>query len=333
LLLQILGPQSGAVTATVLVSALEGDTNREQIVMLRDVAEGKATVNGFLERFGHRAVDEAEFAEPRWREDPVGVQRMLAQLEAGNHPRLCETLNHAKAQRRAAEASLPDQLAHRGGSCLLEKINSLLETARRLLPYRETGKHYLMMGCELIRATIVELGKRYGLGGDVFYLHRNELSPDRRAVHGLSQEIEARKERRQLWQQLAMPPVIDSQQLEDLGLTASRYHQRQIAGTTVAPGIGSGTAVVVLDKCKLASLPGDCVLVCPSTDPGWTPLFAHARAIVMERGGILSHGAIVARDFGIPAVVVPDATRLVTSGDRLQVDGNGGYIRFTESLM
>jgi len=68
------------------------------------------------------------------------------------------------------------------------------------------------------------------------------------------------------------------------------------------------------------------VLVCPSTDPGWTPLFAGARGLVVERGGVLSHGAIVARDFGIPAVIVPGATKLLAAGQQVRIDGNKGTI-------
>jgi pyruvate,water dikinase len=72
------------------------------------------------------------------------------------------------------------------------------------------------------------------------------------------------------------------------------------------------------------------VLVCPSTDPGWTSLFVNARGLIVERGGVLSHGAIVARDFGIPAVVCPGATGRIRDGERVQVDGNRGEIRIVE---
>jgi pyruvate,water dikinase len=72
------------------------------------------------------------------------------------------------------------------------------------------------------------------------------------------------------------------------------------------------------------------MLVCPSTDPGWTPLFLHARGLVVERGGVLSHGAIVARDFGIPAVACKDATKLIPDGCTIRVDGNRGQITIVE---
>jgi pyruvate,water dikinase len=82
----------------------------------------------------------------------------------------------------------------------------------------------------------------------------------------------------------------------------------------------------VFDPKEVGSIGTDYVLICPSTDPGWTPLFINARGLIVERGGILSHGAIVARDFGIPAVVCPNATRLIKNGQTIRVDGNHGWI-------
>jgi pyruvate,water dikinase len=104
----------------------------------------------------------------------------------------------------------------------------------------------------------------------------------------------------------------------------------QLTGSAVSPGVATGTARIVLTPQDVGYLGSDYVLICPSTDPGWTPLFLHARGLVVERGGILSHGAIVARDFGIPAVVCPDATRLIPEGKKIRIDGNTGRIVVTE---
>ena len=101
-------------------------------------------------------------------------------------------------------------------------------------------------------------------------------------------------------------------------------------GDAVAAGVATGIARIVFDPRECGDLGTDYILVCPSTDPGWTPLFAGARGLVVERGGVLSHGAIVARDFGIPAVVCPQATSRLKDGDRLQVDGNRGEVRVVE---
>ena len=102
-----------------------------------------------------------------------------------------------------------------------------------------------------------------------------------------------------------MPAVIDSAELQQLGLPREYASAAELKSEAVAAGLAVGTARVVFDPCEPRDLGDDYILVCPSTDPGWTPLFVNARGLVVERGGVLSHGAIVARDFGIPAVVCP----------------------------
>jgi phosphoenolpyruvate synthase/pyruvate phosphate dikinase len=100
---------------------------------------------------------------------------------------------------------------------------------------------------------------------------------------------------------------------------------RELVGRAIASGVATGRARVVFDPLQSNLEQGD-ILVCPSTDPGWTPLFLTAGGLVIERGGVLSHGAIVARDFGIPAVACPHATRALRDGDRIRVDGNTGRV-------
>jgi pyruvate,water dikinase len=104
-----------------------------------------------------------------------------------------------------------------------------------------------------------------------------------------------------------------------------------LAGAGVASGSGSGTARVVRSPSEAGDLGTGYVLVCPSTDPGWTPLFVGAAGLVCERGGMLSHGAIVARDFGIPAVVLRDATLLIRDGSRVRVDGSRGRVELLDA--
>jgi pyruvate,water dikinase len=139
-----------------------------------------------------------------------------------------------------------------------------------------------------------------------------------------------RRIRWQALQRLETPDVIDSDKLETLGLAVHLEAADQFEGTAIASGAAAAVAAIVLSPQAAGALPNEYILVCPSTDPGWTPLFASARGLVVERGGVLSHGAIVARDFGIPAVVCPNATRLIASGDRVRVDGNAGRIFILE---
>ena len=125
---------------------------------------------------------------------------------------------------------------------------------------------------------------------------------------------------------LEMPAVIDSEQLDDLGLPKEHEATDELKGDPIAGGTATGTARIVFNPQEATDLGTEPILVCPSTDPGWTPLFVHARGLVVERGGVLSHGAIVARDFGIPAVVCPDATKIIKDGEKIRIDGNRGRV-------
>jgi pyruvate,water dikinase len=251
---------------------------------------------------------------------------MVERRRSSSGPTPEEVRSRSLATRRAAEDSLPALLEDLGGSSLREEILEELAVARELLPYRESGKHYLMMGYELIRLAIQELGRRWDLGGDIYFLRRAELEEFPGDRSRLREEIAARRLRWQAAQRLEMAPVLDSERLPELGRPQPLEALAGLTATPVASGVATGVARVVFEARQAADLESGYILVCPSTDPGWTPLFLDARGLVVERGGVLSHGAIVARDFGIPAVVCPDATRRLRSGDRVRLDGNAGRI-------
>lgn len=330
-LLRSLGGEDGAALANTLTMALDGDLSVEQDVLLYHVARGEATMEEFLERFGHRAVGEMELMEPRWREDPGYLEQVVARLgsSGGRNP---EEIHGQKVrEREAAEKHLPQRLAEWGGSSFQGDIDGLLAQARALLPYRENGKYYLMMGYELIRLAILELSRRWDLGNDVFHLRRDELVGFEEDREHLLKVVGDRKVRWQSCQRLEMPDVIDSRDLDDLGLPReAEGPAHRLDGDPVAAGVATGTARIVFDPRQAGDIGVDYVLVCPSTDPGWTSLFVNARGLVVERGGILSHGAIVARDFGIPAVVCPGATGRIHEGATIRVDGNQGRITVLE---
>ncbi|MCI0684871.1 MAG: hypothetical protein L0Y71_22465 [Gemmataceae bacterium] len=323
---QLLGPTDGAALAGTLTLALDGDITFEQDELLYEVAAGRATLDEFLASFGHRCVGEMELATPRWRENPAYLEQTLARLRAnpGRPPGLIHQDNVARRQQ--AEQELPRMLTEAGGSSLREDIEANLAQARELLPYRETGKHYLMMGYELLRHALEEFGRRWDLGGDVYFLHQAELPRFPAEAAALRAALQDRKRRWQTLQRLDAPEIVDSSQLDHLGVPPPISAAAELQGVAMAPGVAAGVARIVADPQDAGHLGTDYVLVCPSTDPGWTPLFLSARALVVERGGVLSHGAIVARDFGIPAVACPHATQQLRDGDLVRVDGNQGRV-------
>jgi pyruvate,water dikinase len=330
-LTQLMGQEAGTQLALELTQGLEGDTTIEQGIALAQVAHGKLTMEAFLEKYGQRTVEEMELSRPRWREDSAYLTQVLSVYKdpSAHAP---EELHHRNVVRREkAEKHLPETLRHFGGSSFLEDILIDLKDAQRMLPYREAGKHYLMMGYETIRLVILELANRFNLGRDVFFLTMDELQTFESRRQELMPKIAQRKLRWQSAARLEMSAVVDSEKLDELGLPKKYDSANELHGDPIAAGIATGTARIVFDPTKAADLTTDYVLVCPSTDPGWTALFVHAKALIVERGGVLSHGAIVARDFGIPALVCPDATRRIPDRTPIRVDGNHGRITFLEA--
>jgi phosphohistidine swiveling domain-containing protein len=323
-LVQLGGRSEGGALAGTLTLALDGDITFEQDRLLYDVAQGRAVLADFLDRFGHRCIGEMELATPRWRENATYLEQTIARLRAHPGRRPDEVLEQNRRRRTLAEEELPRWLRQRGGSSLREEIEANLDEARRLLPYRETGKYYLMMGYELIRLVIEELARRWELGPDAYFLERDELRRFPADGSRLRETIAQRKLRWRALQRLELADTVDSERLDQLGLPAPVVASDQLEGAAMAPGVATGPVRVVHDPEDAGPLGTDYILVCPSTDPGWAPLFLNARGLVVERGGVLSHGAIVARDFGIPAVACPQATRQLRDGDTVRVDGNQG---------
>ena len=325
-----------------LMSGTSGNLTDETVVSqvshprlaskLSEVATGDLTLTNFLKDYGHRAVDEFELAQPRWREDTAYLEQMIAAFEQSGlqTPPTEATFptddgtKSQREQRESAEKELAAHLENRTG--LRKQVARELDFTRRYMPFRETAKSYLMLGYEQIRRALLELDRRYRLDGGIFYLVPDEL---RRLTDGevFSDVITARKTKRELMLQIEVPDVIFSDALDQIGTATPLETVDTLTGVGVSAGIATGQARVLLTPTDVRPSDRNYILVCPSTDPAWTPLFLHAAGLVMERGGILSHGAVVAREYGVPAVAnIPNATRRITEGQTLQVDGNQGTI-------
>jgi phosphohistidine swiveling domain-containing protein len=340
-LTQLMGDEQGENLAERLTTGLPGDITVEQNVMLHRISRGECSLEDFVEKFGHRAAGEMELSQPRWREDTAYLQRIIASYRRtsaqadDSHRQASPEDRHARQVeiRQQTENELPAILAEWGGSSLLERIRHDLDQAQSLLPYREIGKFHLMRGYETIRAVLMEMARRWDLGRDVFFLQLDELPSFESQRDEHLQRIARRKLRWKSAQKLVLRDVIDSRELDGLGEpddVAIAEGRATIEARPIAAGAAIGVARVVLDPRDAGELGSDYILVCPSTDPGWTPLFVNARGLIVERGGILSHGAIVARDFGIPAVVCQHATRSIADGARIEIDGSRGRIVFLE---
>jgi len=331
LLTQLGGPQDGQALAMALTSGLDGDITVQQASRLHDAAADRLTMDEFLEEFGHRSTCEMELAEPRWWEDPTYPEQIAQQMRTNSVRPPLEAAEESRKRRQVAEQGLESTLAQWGGSSFLEEVEAHLQVAQVLLPYREKGKHFLMLGFDLLRRVVLALAERWGIGADIFFLEAHELREFSGRREEFLERCAARKLRWRSFQRLELPEVIDSADLNRLGLPRTVENGQEIQGRPLAPGTATGKARIVTDPGEVEQVDGGTILVCPSTDPGWAPLFAQIAGLVVERGGALSHGAIVARDFGIPAVACAQATRVIRDGTRIQLDADRGLVRILES--
>ncbi|HVE40452.1 MAG TPA: PEP/pyruvate-binding domain-containing protein [Planctomycetota bacterium] len=325
----VLGATEGRALTAKLLAGLEGDKTVESNIGLYRVAKGEMTLDAYLAEFGHRAVNELELAEPRWSEDPAYPKQRVAQFgKTSNGTSPVELHHKKKTERQEAELTIGKLLLEHGAASLEADVREDLVGAQRHMPWRETCKHSFILGVALVREAVEVLAERWDLGKDIYYLKREELFAFKGRRSELTAQIQERKLKWNAWQRLPMPEILYSRDLQALGRDEERPASQDgiFTGTGVATGIGTGTARILHSPSEAGDLSSGYVLVCPTTDPSWTPLFVHAAGLVVERGGMLSHGAIVARDFGIPAVVLPGATKTIPEGATVRIDGNKGRV-------
>jgi pyruvate,water dikinase len=289
-------------------------------------------LSAFLEEWGARGVAEIDPGLPRWREDPTqllaSVQAFMRAGPAGDP--------EVQFRRGAEEAeAMVQELVRRArqhGWLRARAVAFLLSRARRLAGLRESPKFYLVRIFDRSRLLLERVGDTLHRAGrlaspdGVFFLTLREA---RVALGGASVEAiesERRATRAQELQRKHLPRVLLSDGSEVVP-AGEAEQEGVLQGTAASAGTVSGTARVVFDPSDAKLQPGD-ILVAPSTDPGWTPLFLSASALVMEMGGAMSHGAVVAREYGIPAVVgVSRATERIAGGAKIEVDGTHGVVR------
>jgi rifampicin phosphotransferase len=285
----------------------------------------------FLDEFGHRGVYEAELANPRWIEDPSYVLEQIQQLIAdGRFERPDE---RARYRRRAAELELRS-LPLLGRLLVLW----LAGNARAAAARREAGKSAMIAMALPVRRLLLEFGRRLvrdGLVdqiGDVFHLSRADLEALERGEwdgQGARALVAERRALRAARLAAGPPPdlivVAPSGQLAPA--PANGPAGGALRGVGAAAGRARGPARLIHHPHEGGRLQRGDILVAPSTDPGWTPLFLRSAALVTEVGGYLSHGAIVAREYGLPAVVnVPRVLDLIADGEIITVDGDAGLV-------
>lgn len=294
-------------------------------------------IAAFLREYGHRGVAEIDLGVPRWSEDPAHILGVLAnylRMDGGADFAPEALFARGAAEAEAATARLV-AAARRRGRVRAAVVRFGLRRTRQVVGLRELPKFYLVKTLAGVRRSLLVVGDHLVTNGvldaaeDVFFLTPPEIESTltggdlRELVAGRRAEYEREARRRHV------PRVLLSDGTEPEALATAAVDGALI-GTAASAGTVTGTARVVLDPVGAHLEPGE-ILICPSTDPGWTPLFLTAGGLVMEMGGSMSHGAVVAREYGIPAVVgVPDATHRITTGQQVTVNGAAGTVTIAE---
>lgn len=300
----------------------------------------------FLVRYGHRAVAEIDVGMPRWSDDPTHVLGVLANYLRLEEPELAPDAQFARG-RRAAETTVAEVVGRvrRRSRIRAAAMRLALGRVRELVGMRETHKDYLVRVLAHVRQQLAAVGAEIAAAGgldqadDVFFL---DLTETRAALAGTDfrvvvaqRRVEYDRElrRRQVPRiMLSDGTVPENVPPDAFAVSGPPVTEGWLAGTPASAGTVTGVARVVLDPVGAHLEPGE-ILVAPSTDPGWTPLFLTAGGLVMEMGGANSHGAVVAREYGIPAVVgVRDATLRITSGQQITVRGATGHVELGGDL-
>ena len=288
-------------------------------------------LGAFLAQYGDRAVAEIDLGLPRWSQDPTYLFGVLGAYLRLTDPAAAPDVVFARGEREA-QAKV-EELAHRRGGMRGQVVRFALNRSRALIGLRELPKFYLVTMLAEVRRVLLTIGNELadrallGHADDVFFLNLQEV---RSAVAGADLRPTVAERRGEYERELPrrhLPRVVLSDGTEpEATASAAAVPSGALLGTPASAGTVTATAAVVLEPGRAAFEPG-AVLVCPSTDPGWTPLFLTAGGLVMEMGGANSHGAVVAREYGIPAVVgVPDATERIVTGDEVTVDGVAGTV-------
>lgn len=303
----------------------------------------QSALDEFLDRYGMRGVAELDVGRVRWRDQPVSIIRSLqSYLTIDDDNRAPDRVFQKGAEHAQQTIDLlADSATRTWGTSLGGWLVRLLGgRVRQLAGFRETPKFTMVRVSGIVREALLTSGQELADEGileradDLFYLTVNELKTLAMGAPGDWKKLV--KGRRLADRNEARRRPIPRLLLSDgaafyAGITAPDDAEANIlSGSGVSPGTVEGTVQVLFDPLEAGLKPGE-ILVCPGTDPSWTPLFLAAGGLVMEVGGMMTHGSVVAREYGIPAVAGVDrVTERLQTGHRVRVDGSRGTVELLD---
>ena len=307
----------------------------DELPKLAGGQEARDAIQAWLDKYGMRCVGEIDITRPRWSERPATLLPMILgnikNFEPGAGKRRFE---QGRQEAWNKEQELLERLrALPDGERKAEEAKRMIDRVRTFIGYREYPKYGMISRYFVYKQALLEEAERLVQAHvlrekeDIFYLTLQELHDVVRTQQVDDQLIRQRKDAFRSYEALTPPRVLTS---DGEGI-AGAYRRDDVpagalVGLPVSAGTVEGRARVILDMAEADLEPGD-ILVTAYTDPSWTPLFVAIKGLVTEVGGLMTHGAVIAREYGLPAVVgVENATRLIKDGQRIRVHGTDGYV-------
>jgi pyruvate,water dikinase len=307
----------------------------DELAKLPGGQEARDAIRAYLDRYGMRCVGEIDITRPRWSERPTTLVPVILDniknFEPGARKRRFEQ-GRQEAEKKEQDVlerlrALPD------GERKAEETKRMIDRVRTFIGYREYPKYAIVTRYFVYKQALLEEAERLVQAHvlreaeDIFYLTFQELHEVVRTDQVDDELIRRRKDEFRSYRALTPPRVLTS----DGEVIAGAYRRDDVpagalVGLPVSAGTVEGPARVILDMADADLETGD-ILVTAYTDPSWTPLFVAISGLVTEVGGLMTHGAVIAREYGLPAVVgVEHATRLIRDGQRIRVHGTDGYV-------
>lgn len=314
---------------------IEDDSFLDELVKFEGGDKAQDAIYAFLNKYGMRCSGEIDITKTRWSEKPTTIIPMILNnirdFEIGAGKRKFEAgLQEALKK----EEELLERLQHLpDGKQKIEETKRMISNIRNFIGYREYPKYGMINRYFIYKQAILKEAEQLLQNNviheieDIYYLTLEELHEVARTNKLDYEVIHKRKNEHKLYEKLTPPRVITS----DGEIITGKYKRENlpaeaIVGLPVSSGVIEGRARVILNM-EDANLEDGDILVTAFTDPGWTPLFVSIKGLVTEVGGLMTHGAVIAREYGLPAVVgVENATKLIKDGQRIRVHGTEGYI-------
>ncbi|OAX48082.1 phosphoenolpyruvate synthase [Paenibacillus sp. AD87] len=311
------------------------DDFMDELVNVEGGQETRDAIQGYLDKYGMRCAGEIDLTRTRWIEKPI----TLVPLILGNIKNFEPNESKRKFEQGRQEALKKEQeILDRlkllpGGEQKAKETKRMIDLVRNFIGYREYPKYGMINRYFVYKQALLKEAERLAQAGviagkeDIYYLTYEELREVVRTNEQDEKIITQRKDDYKIYEKLTPPRVLTS----DGEIITGQYKRENmpaeaIVGLPVSSGVIEGRARVIFNI-EDADLEDGDILVTPYTDPSWTPLFVSIKGLVTEVGGLMTHGAVIAREYGLPAIVgVEKATHRIKDGQRIRVHGTEGYI-------